>query len=76
MLVPVVAFPVSAVPVVSPLKRALRQSKTEKDRGRPRRDPKARFELLDAADAPSGNPAESRSSVGVLSALLDLPRGG
>lgn len=76
MLVPVVAFPVSAVPVVTPLQRAARQAKADKDRGRSRRDPNARFELKDRADAPSGDPAASRSSVSVLSALLDLPRGG
>ncbi|MGI3901904.1 MAG: hypothetical protein ACRYGP_24000 [Janthinobacterium lividum] len=76
MLVPVVAFPVSAVPVITPLQRAEREAKIDKDRRRPRCDPSDRFEIEDPADAPSGDPAASRSSVSVLSALLDLPRGG
>lgn len=76
MLVPVVNVPVSAVPVVTPLKRSERQAKADKDGGQSRRDAKARIQRLDPKDAPSSDPAASRSSVSVLSALLELPRGG
>ncbi len=77
MLVPVVAFPVTPVPAVAPLQRAVRQAKTDKDRaGRGRRDMQGRFDLGDRRDVPSGDPAAATSSVAVLSALLDLPRGG
>ena len=76
MLVPVVALPVTPVPAVTPLQRAVRQAKADKDKGRGRRDAQGRFELLDRRDRPSGDPAAAMSSVAVLSALLDLPRGG
>ena len=76
MLVPVVALPVTPVPAVTPLQRAVRQAKTDKDKGRGRRGAQGRFELLDRRDRPSGDPAAAMSSVSVLSALLDLPRGG
>ena len=76
MLVPVVAVPVSAVPAVTPLRRAESQAKADKDGGRSRREAKARSARLAPQDAPSSDPAASRSSVSVLSALLDLPRGG
>lgn len=76
MLVPVVALPVTAVPVVTPLKRSAAQARTERDGGRPRRQAQGRFELGDRRDRPSGDPAAATSSVAVLSALIDLPRGG
>ncbi|RYB03601.1 hypothetical protein [Lichenibacterium ramalinae] len=75
MLVPVVSLPIVAVPAVSPLKRSAAQSKTDKDRGR-RRQAAGRFELEDRRERPSGDPAAAMSSASVLSALLDLPRGG
>ncbi len=76
MLVSVVAVPISAVPAVTPSRRVARQAGADKDGGRSRRGPTARSERLDANDAPSSDPAASRSSVSVLSALLDLPHGG
>ena len=76
MLVPVVALPVTPVPAVTPLQRAVRQAKADKDKGRGRRDAQGRFDLGDRRDRPSGDPAAAMSSVSVLSALLDLPRGG
>ena len=76
MLVPVVALPVTAVPVVAPLKRSTAQGRTERDGDRPRRHAQGRFELGDRRDRPSGDPAAATSSVAVLSALIDLPRGG
>lgn len=76
MLVPVVAFPVSAVPGVSPLRRSPGRMKAGKDRGGSRRNASARFEVGERREAPSGDPAVATSSSAVLSALLDLPRGG
>lgn len=76
MLVPVVSLPVTTVPAVSPLKRSAAQAKADRDGGRPRRQAQGRFEVGDRRDRLSGDPAAATSSVAVLSALLDLPRGG
>ena len=76
MLVPVVSLPVATVPAVSPLKRSAAQAKADRDGGRPRRPAQGRFEVGDRRDRLSGDPAAASSSVAVLSALLDLPRGG
>ena len=74
MLVPVVAFPVA---VVAPLRRSSRQAQADGGgKRRPRRDEGARFEVGERRDAPSGDRAAALSSPAVLSALLDLPRGG
>ncbi len=75
MLVPIVALPVSAVPPVTPLRRASGLDKADTDRGGSRRD-RRRSEDGSARDVPHRDHAASTSSVGVLSALLDLPRGG
>lgn len=76
MLVPVVSLPVVAVRALTPVKPAVRQGQADRDRGGSRREPAARFEPADRRARPSGDPAAAASSVAVLSALLDLPRGG
>jgi hypothetical protein len=76
MLVPVVSLPIVAVPAVSPLKRSAAQARTDKDKGRSHRQAAGRFEVEDRRERPSGDPAAAMSAPSVLSALLDLPRGG